>query len=329
MSDRTKQMTDWLDALGYRDYTLSPASEDASFRTYHRLQCGENSWIVMDAPPDKEPSGQFIKIARKLRQANLGAPEIIESNLPQGFLILTDFGQMSYLSVLDAKSEGPLYADALSALLQMQTNIDSDDLPDYDEPLLMQEMELFRQWFLGELLGIELSEAQVEQWGSIKQMLVKNALEQPQVFVHRDYHSRNLMKIEQGNPGILDFQDAVKGPVTYDLVSLLRDCYIDWPAVRIDQLALDYYEFAKVNDLVDVKPAKFMRWFNLMGIQRHLKAIGIFSRLKIRDRKKAFLKDIPRTLDYVRQISAEEMNMVGLYALITDLGLTYRVNSLL
>ncbi len=329
MNDKTEQITAWLDTLGYRDYTLSRASEDASFRAYHRLHYGDKSRIVMQAPPDKEPCDQFIKIARKLRGANLSAPEIIEVNLSQGFLILTDFGQMPYLSVLDAKSEGPLYADALSALLQMQINIDSDDLPNYDESLLMQEMELFRHWFLEELLGIELNQLQLEQWGSIKQMLVRNALEQPQVFVHRDYHSRNLMKIEQCNPGILDFQDAVKGPVTYDLVSLLRDCYIEWPAVRVDQLALDYYEFARVNDLVDVKPAKFMRWFNLMGIQRHLKAIGIFSRLKIRDGKKAYLKDIPRTLDYLRQISAEEMSMVGLYALITDLGLTFRVKSLL
>ncbi len=322
-------MAGWLDGLGFRDYTLSPASEDASFRTYHRLQCGEDSWIVMDAPPEREPCDQFIAIAEKLRLANLSAPEIIEVNLPQGFLILTDFGQTSYLSALDATSEGPLYADALSALLRMQTKIDCDGLPDYDESLLMQEMELFRHWFLGELLGIELSESQAVQWDSIKQVLVENALEQPQVFVHRDYHSRNLMKIEHNSPGILDFQDAVKGPVTYDLVSLLRDCYIDWPALRVDQLALDYYEFAKVNDLVNVKPAKFMRWFNLMGIQRHLKAIGIFSRLNNRDSKNAYLKDIPRTLNYLQQISAEEKNMLGLYSLVSNLGLELRVKSLL
>lgn len=322
-------MTDWLDTLGYRDYTLSPASEDASFRTYHRLQCGEKSWIVMDAPLDREPCDQFIAVAEKLRQARLSAPEIIERDLKAGFLLLTDFGETPYLAVLDAQSEGPLYADALSALLLMQTKIDSEDLPGYDEALLVQEMELFRHWFLRELLGIELNEAQVVQWDSIKQVLVDNALEQPQVFVHRDYHSRNLMKIERHNPGILDFQDAVKGPLTYDLASLLRDCYIDWPAVRVDQLALDYYEFAKVNRLIDVKPTKFMRWFNLMGIQRHLKAIGIFSRLKIRDSKNAYMKDIPRTLDYVHRISAEEMKMVGLYALVSDLGLRYRVKSLL
>ena len=188
---------------------------------------------------------------------------------------------------------------------------------------------MFRDWFLKDLLGIELDEAQRMQWATIKQTLVENVFEQPQVFVHRDYHSRNLMKIENRNPGILDFQDAVKGPITYDLVSLLRDCYIAWPPVRVDQLALDFYEFAKVNELVDVKPAKFLRWFNLMGIQRHLKAIGIFSRLKIRDGKDGYIKDIPRTLEYLEQVSAEEMNMIGLYTLISELGLKFRVRSLL
>jgi len=329
MNDRYKQMTDWLDNLGYRDYTLSIASEDASFRSYYRLQSGTDSWIVMDAPPEKEPCDQFITVANKLRGAKLSAPEIIQQDAAQGFLLLTDLGSTAYLSVLDVNSEGPLYADALAALLKMQTDIKCDDLPDYNEDLLNQEMDLFHDWFLVELLGIELNQVQQVQWAAIKQALVQNALEQPQVFVHRDYHSRNLMKIEKRNPGILDFQDAVKGPITYDLVSLLRDCYIAWPPVRVDQLALDFYDFARVNELVDVKPAKFLRWFNLMGIQRHLKAIGVFSRLKIRDAKDGYVKDIPRTLEYIEQVSAEEMNMIGLYSLIAELGLKFRVKSLL
>lgn len=283
----------------------------------------------MDAPPAKESCEQFITVANRLREAKLSAPEIIQQDTAQGFLLLTDLGSTAYLSVLDIKTEAPLYADALAALLTMQVNVKCDDLPDYDEDLLNQEMDLFRHWFLGEWLGIELDQAQQTQWAAIKQALVQNALEQPQVFVHRDYHSRNLMKIENRNPGILDFQDAVKGPVTYDLVSLLRDCYIAWPPVRVDQLALDYYEFARVNQLLEVKPSKFLRWFNLMGIQRHLKAIGIFSRLKIRDGKDAYVKDIPRILEYIEQISVEEMNMIGLYALITELGLKFRVRSLL
>jgi hypothetical protein len=322
-------MTRWLDSLGYRDYTLSVASEDASFRSYYRVEADTGSWVLMDAPPEKEPCDRFVDIATRLANARLSAPEIIHADQSQGFLLLTDFGTTDYLSLLDANTEGPLYADALAALLKMQTRIECDDLPEYDEHLLLQEMDLFKDWFLAELLGIELNAPQQSQWQSIKQVLVENALEQPQVFVHRDYHSRNLMKIEQRNPGILDFQDALKGPVTYDLVSLLRDCYIAWPEARVEQLALDYYEIAKVNDLVDVKPAKFLRWFNLMGIQRHLKAIGIFSRLKIRDGKHGYLRDIPRTLQYIQQVSAEEMNMTGLYSLISELSLEFRVKALL
>ena len=322
-------MTDWLDNLGYRDYTLSIASEDASFRSYYRVGQGADSWILMDAPPEKESCERFIVVANKLRGAKLSAPEIVEQNSAQGFLLLTDFGGTDYLSILDTKTEGHLYADALAALLKMQTAIECDDLPVYDENLLAQEMDLFRDCFLRDLLGIELDESQQMQWASIKNTLIQNALEQPQVFVHRDYHSRNLMKIDNNNPGILDFQDAVKGPITYDLVSLLRDCYIAWPPDRVNQLALDFYEIARVNKLVDVKPAKFLRWFNLMGIQRHLKAIGIFARLKLRDAKDGYLKDIPRTLEYIKQASAEENSMIGLYTLISELNLQFRVKSLL
>ena len=322
-------MIAWLGDLGYQDYTLSVATEDASFRSYYRIQKGTDSWILMDSPPEKLPCDRFVAVAGKLLKAKLSAPEIVEQDLQQGFLLMTDFGSTTYLSVLDTKSEGPLYADALTALLKMQTDIESNDFPIYDEQLLLQEMDLFRDWFLNQLLSIDFDKTQQRQWEAIKQALVQNALDQPQVFVHRDYHSRNLMKIEKRNPVILDFQDAVKGPITYDLVSLLRDCYIAWPAVRVNQLAHDFYELAKVNELVDVKPAKFLRWFNLMGIQRHLKAIGIFSRLKIRDGKDGYLKDIPRTLEYIEQVSAEEMNMTGLYTLITELSLKSRVKSLL
>ena len=329
MNTRHRHMTDWLDNLGYRDYTLSIASEDASFRTYYRVEQGTDSWILMDAPPEKESCERFIVVANKIRRAKLSAPEIIEQDAVQGFLLLTDFGNRAYLSVLDSKSEGLLYADALAALLKMQTAIECDDLPVYDEILLTREMDLFRDCFLKDLLGIELDQNQQTQWTSIKNTLIQNALEQPQVFVHRDYHSRNLMKIDINSPGILDFQDAVKGPVTYDLVSLLRDCYIAWPPVRVDQLALDFYEIARANELVDVGPAKFLRWFNLMGIQRHLKAIGIFARLKLRDAKDGYLKDIPRTLEYIEQVSAKENSMIGLHSLISELKLKLRVKSLL
>jgi aminoglycoside/choline kinase family phosphotransferase len=322
MSDRSTNLNRWLDHLGYRDYRLSPASEDASFRSYLRLETDAESFVIMDAPPDREPCDQF-------RAAGLNAPEIIAQNTVEGFLLLTDFGGRDYLSQLSPASEASLYEDALEALLLMQTRIDAAELPLYDTALLNREMDLFHDWFLGKLLGISLDQAQQLIWQSIKQSLVENALAQPQVFVHRDYHSRNLMKLETDNPGILDFQDAVKGPLTYDLVSLLRDCYIDWPLARVEQLALDYYERARVNDLLDAEPAQFMRWFNLMGIQRHLKAIGIFSRLKIRDGKPGYLKDIPRTLEYVRQVSADDISMQGLFAIIDKLGLNSRIDAIL
>ncbi|MCP4487911.1 MAG: phosphotransferase [Gammaproteobacteria bacterium] len=319
MTDRIQYMKAWLDSLGYRDYTLTPASEDASFRSYQRLQVAGQSWVVMDAPPERELCEQFIVIADRLRAARLNAPEIIEKNLELGFLLLTDFGSVRYLSVLNAETEALLYGDALSALLQMQIRVDCDNLPIYSEALLNQEMDLFHDWFLQKMLGIELTESQLASWRSIKQDLVDNALAQPQVFVHRDFHSSNLMMLEKSNPGILDFQDAVKGPITYDLVSVLRDCYINWPSTRVDQLVHDYYDLARVNKLIDGCFTDFMHWFNLMGVQRHLKAIGIFARLKIRDGKPGYIKDIPRTLEYIRQVSADETSMAGLSSLITEL----------
>lgn len=329
MTDRTEQMKTWLDSLGYQDYSLDIASEDASFRRYFRLQQGNESWIIMDAPPEKESCEAYVKVAKKLTDIRLSAPQIIHENHDDGFLVITDFGDVSYLQALNPENVNSLYGDSLAAILQMQTRIDADDLPLYDEALLRQEMGLFKEWFLQELLGIELNPSQLGMWQMALDTLVKNALEQPQVFVHRDFHSRNLMKIDQGNPGILDFQDAVKGPVTYDLVSLLRDCYIDWPEPQVDQWVLDFHSFVVLEHLQGVSGAQFLRWFNLMGVQRHLKAIGIFSRLKLRDGKEQFLQDIPRTLNYLKIVGIQEMSMVGLYTMINELSLGFRVKSLI
>ncbi len=322
-------MKAWLDSLGYRDYTLSPASTDASFRSYHRLDCGDLSWIVMDAPPEQEPCDKFIAIAEKLRMASLSASQVIEQNLEQGFLLLTDFGGTDYLSILNQQTEALLYKDALSAILQMQTRIEVSDLPLYDEALLDRELDLFHDWFLQQQIKIDLTQSQLERWLSIKKRLIANAVDQPRVFVHRDFHSRNLMKLDVGNPGILDFQDAVNGPISYDLVSLLRDCYISWPVHRVEQLLHDYYDMAVANELTDVDFDRFLHWFNLMGVQRHLKAIGIFSRLNIRDAKPGFLRDIPRTLEYIRQVSAEETAMAELLSLIGELNPGCRLKSLI
>jgi aminoglycoside/choline kinase family phosphotransferase len=328
MNDRRQLLDLWLQQAGYRDYRLQRASEDASFRSYLRLETATQSLIVMDAPPDQEPCDRFIAIAGTLRDAGLNAPEIIASNLEHGFLLLTDFGSRDYLSQLNSQSEAVLYADALAALLQMQLHADKTDLPDYDAAMLLRELDLFHDWFLLELLGIELDAAQQSLWLETRQILVDSALSQPQVFVHRDYHSRNLMVVEQNNPGILDFQDAVSGPITYDLVSLLRDCYIAWPRARVQQLVLGYYETARAHELVNTGAEQFMSWFNLMGIQRHLKVAGIFSRLKIRDGKARYLDDIPLTLDYLLQVCREEESTAGLCALLDQLDLPARVSAL-
>jgi len=329
MNDRRQLLDQWLRQAGYRDYRLQRASEDASFRSYLRLETATQSLIVMDAPPDQEPCDRFIAIAGSLRDAGLNAPQIIASNLEYGFLLLTDFGSKDYLSQLNSQSEAALYADALAALLQMQLHADKTDLPDYDEAMLLRELDLFHDWFLLELLGIELDAVQQSLWLETRQMLVNSALSQPQVFVHRDYHSRNLMVVEQDNPGILDFQDAVSGPITYDLVSLLRDCYIAWPRARVRQLVLEYHQTARAHELVSADAQQFMSWFNLMGIQRHLKVAGIFTRLKIRDGKARYLDDIPLTLDYLLQVCQEEKSTAGLCALLEQLKLPERVNALL
>ena len=328
MCDRMTLVNRWLHQLGYHDYALASASEDASFRSYLRLEASGESLVVMDAPPEHEPCDRFIAVAGMIRAAGLNAPEIIASNLDDGFLLLTDFGGEDYLSRLDGDSKDALYADALSALLSMQTRIDPGALPDYDEALLRREMGLFHDWFLGELLGIELDVAQQATWQQIQRRLIGNAFAQPQVFVHRDYHSRNLMVLPQGNPGILDFQDAVQGPVTYDLVSLLRDCYVAWPPAEVEQLMQDYYDRALAESLVDVDVAQFRQWFNLTGIQRHLKAVGIFSRLNIRDGKPRYLGDIPRTLGYIEQVSAAEPSMADLAGLLEQLALRQRFAAL-
>ena len=328
MNERSHRLEQWLEQSGYHNYRLQRASEDASFRSYLRLETGSQSLIVMDAPPEHEPCDRFIAVAEKLRSAGLNAPEIVASNLEDGFLLLTDFGSLDYLSQLNSQSEGQLYADALAALLTMQTQADKAGLADYDEALLLRELDLFHDWFLLELLGIELNASQQSIWQETRQMLVANALGQPQVFVHRDYHSRNLMVVDQHNPGILDFQDAVSGPLTYDLASLLRDCYIAWPIERVEQLALGYHDSVRARELVEVDAEQFMRWFNLMGIQRHLKVAGIFSRLKIRDGKSRYLDDIPLTLAYLQQVSALETSTAGLSALLEQLQLQQRVASL-
>ncbi len=307
MPQRLQALQQWLDGpLALRDYALTPASGDASFRRYFRLSWPDRqSRIAMDAPPAQENCAPFVAIAETLQQIGIRTPTIYAADLPQGFLLLEDLGATLYLDQLTSENADRLYGDALGALMTMQACAPHQQLPPYDRALLLQEMGLFRDWLVERLLQIRLPPSEQQQLAKSFELLIDNARAQPQCFVHRDYHARNLMVTGGHNPGVLDFQDAVSGPVTYDLVSLLRDCYIRWPRQQVEKWAMGYYQLALHSGLLRQEhEADFLRWFDLMGVQRHLKASGIFARLHLRDNKPDYLKDIPRTLGYIQEISA-------------------------
>ncbi len=301
---RTISMLDWLE----NDLLLTiehcePASSDASFRRYFRIKTPEGQFIVMDAPPTKENIEPFIRIASLLAQSGVNVPAIFQQNLADGFLLLEDFGSQCFLDQLSTNNAANLYQTAFDSLLKLQTQtpLQNCGLPSYNEQLLRRELAIFNEWFLDQLLGITIPE---QIWDTVQATLVESALEQPVICVHRDYHSRNLMVLDSDSPGVIDFQDAVIGPITYDLVSLLRDCYIAWPEQQVDQWMTQYFERLRQADIVNCDLPRFKRWFDLMGLQRHLKAIGIFSRLHLRDSKSGYLNDIPRTLNYVAMVCA-------------------------
>jgi hypothetical protein len=294
--DREHLLNDWLASIS--EYSLSdirPASADASFRRYFRVtdKNDGNTYIVMDAPPDKEDCAPFIHVTHLLHGVNVNAPVILKENKRQGFLLLSDLGDQPYLDHLTNQRADALYGDAISALIQMQKI--KNHLPSYDEQHLRQEMDLFESWYLNRHLDVVLNNNQKSDFETILTLLIGNAVEQPQVFVHRDYHSRNLMLVNKDNPGVIDYQDAVIGPVTYDLVSLFKDCYIEWPRNKVENW-LDVY-LQKSEHTFDKQ--QLIRWFDLMGVQRHLKVLGIFARLNYRDGKTQYLKDLPLTLKYV------------------------------
>ena len=318
MPQRLEQLNHWLNrGLGLPRYDIVPASSDASFRRYFRVCFDGESRIVMDAPPDKEDSRPFVRIARALHGIGLNVPQILAEDLAQGFLLLSDLGSEQYLAALNAASVGRLYGDAMAALIILQAcGPQQSELPPYNEALLLREMELFREWYLGRHLQLTLSDSEQRSLDDAFRLLAQSALAQPQVAVHRDYHSRNLM-VAPHNPGILDFQDAVHGPVTYDLVSLLRDCYIAWPRAQVEAWALGYQELAIDSGILRGRDEeRFLRWFDWMGVQRHLKATGIFARLNHRDGKPGYLKDIPRTLGYVREVAASYPELAGLGGIV-------------
>jgi aminoglycoside/choline kinase family phosphotransferase len=312
----------WLQHdLGFSGFGLAPASADASFRRYFRVTLADGSTrIVMDAPPDKENVEPYVRVAGMLDDIGVHAPRILERDAAQGFLLLTDLGTTMYLPELVKKGQADaLYADAIVALVRIQSRgtRHTQRLPSYDEKLLRLEMSLFPDWLLSRHLGLMLTGMEARVLSAAMDGLVANALGQPQVFVHRDYHSRNLMVCVGDNPGIIDFQDAVHGPIAYDLVSLLRDSYIAWPQERVVGWALDFRRQAAAAGLETGRDdAQFMRWFDLMGVQRHLKVGGIFARLCHRDGKPGYLADIPRTLQYAVNSCARHEDFAALGELI-------------
>ncbi len=321
-------------ALANEEFKISRASADASFRSYWRIALAatetdpERHWIVMDAPPDKEDLGAWLEIDSRLRAAGLHAPEVLSVDLQFGFVLMQDFGVRTYLPELAEKTVDGLYADALDALLRMQTRVDVTGLPAYDRERLVTEMELLPEWFLKRHLGHEISREDRDIIDAAFACLVHAADEQPRAFVHRDFHSRNLMIIDHDgaanesgmlvNPAIIDFQDAVIGPVTYDLVSLLRDCYIEWDAERVEGWVEAYRLRLQATHLLgpEISATQFARWFDLMGLQRHLKILGIFCRLWYRDGKRQYLNDLALCWRYAIDVARRYPELHDLAALL-------------
>jgi N-acetylmuramate 1-kinase len=319
---RLSLLLTWLSPLvpkyGLKLETIAPASNDASFRRYFRILRNGGSFVVMDAPPPMEDVRPFVDIARLFATSGASLPCVHEADLQQGFLLLDDFGGTTYLDVLNTQSPIGLYGDAFDALIKIQAISQDHVLPVYDDALLRRELELYPEWYLTRHKQYSITPRDREVIDTAFRKLIENNLSQPKVFVHRDYHSRNLMLLPgQANPGILDFQDAVYGPVTYDLVSLLRDAYIVWTEAEVIDFCIRYWEKARVAGLpVGNDFSAFYRDFEWMGLQRHLKVLGIFARLCHRDGKDRYLNDIPVVLNYVVKTANRYRDFGPLLAII-------------
>ncbi len=303
---RSTLLQQWLQGLfPGRAFSLAPASADASFRQYFRIQLADSdeSFVVMDAPPQQENCQPFIQVAALFAQAGVTVPKVLAQDLEQGFLLLTDFGSTTYLQVLNLDTARYLYGEACQALVNIQASSRPGVLPEYDRALLQRELDLFPEWYLGRHLQVQLSDTQKNDLQAVFDRVLSVNLAEPKVFVHRDFHSRNLMFLAQdGTPGILDFQDAVYGPLSYDLVSLFKDAYIEWEEEDALDWLVRYWEVARKAGLpVHSDFALFHRDYEFMGVQRHLKVLGIFARLYHRDGKEAYLKDMPLVSRYLRK----------------------------
>jgi N-acetylmuramate 1-kinase len=325
---RQKQLGEWLHGLRPEQrpdgpFTLAPASADASFRRYFRATFADGQTrIVMDAPPQHEDCRPFLHVARLFEDAGTHVPHVYAQDLEQGFLLLSDLGSTTYLQALnegDAGTATELYGAATDALIRVQLASRANELPPYDEALLLREMRLFPEWYIGRHLNVALSQAQSEKLEAVFTRITANNLSQPRVYVHRDYHSRNLM-LSRPNPGIIDFQDAVYGPITYDLASLFKDAYIRWEEAQVIDWLVRYWEKARKAALpVHQDFGDFYRDYEWMGVQRHIKVLGIFARLYHRDGKQGYLNDMPLVMGYLRTACARYVDLKPLLNLLDTL----------
>ena len=318
---RLQALHSWLELeLKGEPFELSPASADASFRRYFRVRQADDTCIVMDAPPEKEDSRPFIAVAALLEKAGLHGPQVLGSDLEQGFLRLTDLGSRQYMDALREADPEPLMQDAMQALVQWQLSSQADVLPPYDAALLQRELDLFPDWYIGRHLNRELTPDQRAAWQRACDRLVQSALAQPLVYVHRDYMPRNLM-VSVPNPGIIDFQDAVYGPIAYDVLSLFKDAFISWPAEQVGHWRRSYHRAATAAGLPVGSADEFEQMFDWIGLQRHLKVLGIFARIRYRDGKPHYLQDAPRFIRYIREILPKYPQLMDLQVLFDDFGL--------
>lgn len=302
MQNRENVLKSWINhLLGNIPYTLTPLAGDASFRRYFRLQYENTRRILMDAPPDRENIIPFVDIATRLCQTGIAAPRIHAMDEQAGFLLLDDFGDAVLLPALNPETVSDFYQSALDTLITMQ-QCPTDNLPAFDKKHMLQETALFKAWFLEQYLHLELTPAEKTMIQETIDHLLTTIEAQPQVFIHRDYHSRNLMVLPDKKLGVLDFQDAMRGPATYDLVSLLKDCYIAWPREKVLDWAFTFH--AACPAFADYPAEKFVKDFDYCGLQRHLKVLGIFCRLYLRDHKAGYLLDLPRVLQYTLDATA-------------------------
>ena len=332
LDPRGAALAAWLrDTLETSAFRIEPASEDASFRRYFRVHADSRTWVAMDAPPPMEDCRPFVSVLGLLRGAGVRAPALHAADVDRGFLLLDDLGSRCYLDVIDEANADSLYEDAFTALLDMQCRIGPGQVPRYDGRRLRDEMALFREWFLARHLGIDLDDAlpraASRALDETFEALVRACVEQPRVFVHRDYHSRNLMHLDDRNPGVIDFQDAVDGPIAYDLVSLLRDVYVRWPEDRVAGWVDAWHDRAVARGLVGPGRERFRRWFDLTGVQRHLKIAGIFARLWHRDGKPRYLDDLPLTLAYLAEVTPRHPETEAVVRVLDDLDVVNRTRA--